>query len=43
MEAVDEIARVLENGRMRFPELLVQAKKGVTGEVGHLIDIFSNR
>lgn len=41
--AVDEIARVLENGRMRFPELLVQAKKGVTGEVGHLIDIFSNR
>lgn len=41
--AVDEIARVLENGRMRFPELLVQAKKGVTGEVGHMIDIFSNR
>ncbi|MEY8521841.1 class II fructose-bisphosphate aldolase [Lachnospiraceae bacterium 38-10] len=41
--AVDEVARVLENGRMRFPELLVQAKKGVTGEVGHLIDIFSNR
>lgn len=41
--AVDEIAHVLENGRMRFPELLVQAKRGVTGEVGHLIDIFSNR
>lgn len=41
--AVDEVAHVLENGRMRFPELLVQAKKGVTGEVGHLIDIFSNR
>lgn len=40
--AVNEIARVLENGRMRFPELLVEAKKGVTGEVGHLIDIFSN-
>lgn len=41
--AVDEIAHVLENGRMRFPELLVQAKRGVTKEVGHLINIFSNR
>ena len=40
--AVDEIIRVLAGGRMRFPELLVEAKKGVTKEVGHLMDIFSN-
>ena len=41
--AVSEIINVLEDGRMRFPELLAEAKKGVTGEVEHLIDIFSNR
>lgn len=41
--AVDEIIRVLENGRMRFPELLMEAKKGVTGEVEHLMEIFANR
>lgn len=41
--AVDEIENVLKNGRMRFPELLMEARKGVTGEIGHLMDIFSNR
>lgn len=40
--AVDEINYVLGNGRMRFPELLAEAKKGITGEVSHLMDIFSN-
>ncbi|WP_343248270.1 class II fructose-bisphosphate aldolase [Diplocloster hominis] len=41
--AVDEIARVLENGCMRFPELLVEAKHGVTKEVARLMRIFANR
>jgi len=39
---VDAIISTLENERMRFPELLIEAKKGVTNEVGQLMNIFKN-
>jgi fructose-bisphosphate aldolase class II len=41
--AVDAVIDTLAARRMRFPELLVEAKKGVTAEVGRLMNIFSNR
>lgn len=38
--AVDTIAAVLNERRMRFPELLAEAKRGLSQEVGRLIGIF---
>jgi fructose-bisphosphate aldolase class II len=41
--AVDSIVSALNGKRMRFPELLVEAKKGVADEAARLMKIFSNR
>ena len=41
--AVDTIIKTLAAQRMRFPELLVEAKNGVATEVSRLMKIFANR
>ncbi|RKL63288.1 class II fructose-bisphosphate aldolase [Thermoanaerobacteraceae bacterium SP2] len=40
--AVNSIIETLKTTRMRLPELLVEARKGVTREAGYLMDIFKN-